>query len=246
MKVLVLMLSLAAAPVAAADVIHFTTEDYPPYNYRVGSEIRGAGYDQVLLMMEEIKVPYTIEMMPWARAIALAESEPMHCVFTTAHIPERDTRFRWVEPLAIGRNLMIGRKGGDVTARSIEEARPFTVGTQRNDYTQTILEKEGFAKIDLATDLKLTLKKLESGRIDLMPIDEQHYVVLERNGEPIEVKFVFTEQTFSIACNKTFPEDLRLKMQAALDRLIADGRQAEILKSYGLDKAKLPELAAKP
>jgi polar amino acid transport system substrate-binding protein len=246
MKVLAIMLSLAAAPVAAADVVRFTTEDYPPYNYRVGSEIRGAGYDQVLLMMKEINVPYTIEMMPWARAIALAESERMHCVFTAAHIPERDKLFTWVEPLAIGRNLMIGRQGGDVTARSIEEARAFTVGTQRDDYTQTILEKEGFPKIDLATDLKLTLKKLESGRIDLMPIDEQHYVTLKREGQPIEVKFVFTEQTFSIACNKNFPEDIRLKMQAALDKLIADGRQAEILKSYGLDKAELPELAANP
>ncbi len=246
MKVLAIMLSLAAAPVAAADVIHFTTEDYPPYNYRVGAEIRGAGYDQVLLIMKELNVRYTIEMMPWARAIALAESEPMHCVFTTAHIPERDKLFTWVEPLAVGRNLMIGRKGGDVTARSIEEARAFTVGTQRDDYTQTILEKEGFPKIDLATDLKLTLKKLESGRIDLMPIDEQHYVALEQDGAPVEVKFVFTEQTFSIACNKNFPEDLRLKMQAALDKLIADGTQAEILKSYGLDKAELPELAANP
>jgi polar amino acid transport system substrate-binding protein len=246
MKVLTVMLSLAAAPVAAAEAIHFTTEDYPPYNFREGAEIKGAGYDQILLMMEKVGVPYSIEMMPWARAIALAETTAMHCVFTTAHIPERDGRFKWVEPIAIGRNLMIGQKGAGIDVKSVDEAKAYTVGTQRDDYTQTLLEEQGFPKIDLASDLKLTLKKLESGRIDLMPVDEQHYVALERAGEPIEVKFVFTEQKFSIACHPDFPEDLRLKMQAALDGLIADGTQAKILEDYGLDKAKLPEVATNP
>ncbi|RKE84170.1 transporter substrate-binding domain-containing protein [Rhizobium sp. AG855] len=246
MKMLAVLLSLVAAPVAAAEAVHFTTEDYPPYNFREGDQIKGAGYDQILLMMKQIGVPYSIDMMPWARAIALAETTPLHCVFTTAHIPERDGRFVWIEPLAIGRNLMIGRKGGGVDVKNVEEAKAYTVGTQRDDYTETLLEELGFAKIDLASDIKLNLKKLQSGRIDLMPLDEQHYVVLEKAGEPIEFKFIFTEQKFSLACHPDFPEDLRLRMQAALDALIADGTQAKILASYGLDKAKLPEQATKP
>lgn len=234
MKVLGILLSLAAAPVAAADMVYFTTEDYPPYNFRAGNDIKGAGYDQLIVIMEELKIPYSVEMMPWARAIALAQTEPMHCVLTTAHIPERDTLFKWVEPLAVGRNLMVARKGSGLDVKNTDEAKSYTVGTQRNDYTQTLLENAGFEKIDLATDLKLTLKKLESGRLDLMPIDEQHYVQLVKDGEPLEVKFVFTEQKFSIACNSAFPDDLLAKMQGALDTIIADGRQAEILGNYGL------------
>lgn len=246
MKVLAILLSLAATPLAAAEAVHFTTEDYPPYNFREGEQIRGAGYDQVLLMMKKIGVPYSIEMMPWARAIALAETTPMHCVFTTAHIPERDGQFTWIEPLAIGRNLMVGRKGGGIDVKTIDQAKDYTVGTQRDDYTETLLKEQGFTKIDLASDIKLNLKKLESGRIDLMPLDEQHYVALEKSGEPIEFKFIFTQQTFSIACHADFPDELRQRMQTALDGLIADGTQAKILASYGLDKAKLPEVAANP
>ncbi|MDH4413566.1 MAG: transporter substrate-binding domain-containing protein [Rhizobium sp.] len=246
MKVLSLMLSLMAAPVAAADIIHFTTEDYPPYNYRVGSEIRGAGYDQVLLMMEELKTPYTIEMMPWARAIALAESEPMHCVFTTAHIPERDKKFRWVEPIAVGRNFMVSHKSTGIKVANIEEAKRYIIGTQRNDYTQTLLENAGFPKIDLATDLKLTLKKLQSKRIDLMPISEQHYLELLDKGEALDAQFVFSEQKFAIACNVNFPEDLLARMQGALDKLIADGTQAEIFETYNLRYTNFGQVAAKP
>ncbi|MFN3720510.1 MAG: substrate-binding periplasmic protein [Rhizobium rhizophilum] len=246
MKVLSLILSLAAAPVAAADVVHFTTEDYPPYNYRVGGEIRGAGYDQVLLMMKEINVPYTIEMMPWARAIALAESEPLHCVFTTAHIPERDKLFKWVEPIAVGRNFMVSHKNSEIKVGTIEEAKAYIVGTQRNDYTQTLLENEGFPKIDLATDLKLTLKKLVTKRIDLMPISEQHYIELQEKGEELEAQFVFSEQKFAIACNADFPQELLARMQGALDKLIADGTQAEIFETYNLRYSSFGQVAAKP
>lgn len=246
MKVFSIMLSLAAAPAAAADVIHFTTEDYPPYNYRVGAEIRGAGYDQVLLMMKAMNVRYTIEMMPWARAIALAETEPMHCVFTTAHIPERDQKFKWVEPIAVGRNFMVSNKDAGIKVANIEEAKSYIVGTQRNDYTQTLLENEGFPKIDLATDLKLTLKKLQSKRIDLMPISEQHYLELLDKGEKLDAQFVFSEQKFAIACNVNFPEDLLARMQAALDKLIADGTQAEIFETYNLRYSNFGQVAGNP
>ncbi|MCC8932104.1 substrate-binding periplasmic protein [Rhizobium sp. 'Codium 1'] len=246
MKVLAIMLSLAAAPVAAADTVHFTTEDYPPYNYREGDQIVGAGYDQLLLMMKEINIPYTIEMMPWARAIALAETEPMHCVFTAAHIPERDKKFKWVEPVAVGRNFMVSHRKSGITVGNIEEAKGYIVGTQRNDYTQTLLENEGFRKIDLATDLKLTLKKLQSKRIDLMPISEQHYIELQEKGEELEAQFVFSEQIFAIACNANFPQELLARMQGELDKLIADGTQAKIFDTYNLRYTNFGLVAAKP
>lgn len=234
MKRLALLLLLGTAPAAAAETVHFTTEDYPPYNFREGNEYRGLGYEQVVALMKEAGIDYTIEMMPWARAIALAESEPLYCVFTTAHIAERNSRFKWVEPLAIDRNVMVAREGAGINAITIAEAREYVVGTQRNDYTQQLLERNGFPKIDLATDLDLTLKKLLSGRIDMMPISERYYLQLREQGHPIEKRFVLTEQKFSIACNVNFPEDIIRKMQAGLDKLIADGTQKALLTKYGM------------
>lgn len=234
MKKLALLLLLGTAPVAEAETVHFTTENYPPYNLRENGEYRGLGYEQVVALMKEAGVDYTIEMMPWARAIALAESEPLYCVFTTAHIAERNKRFKWVEPLAVDRNVMVAREGSGIKAITIAEAREYVVGTQRNDYTQQLLERNGFPKIDLATDLDLTLKKLLSGRIDMMPISEHYYLQLREKGHPLEKRFVLTEQTFSIACNLKFPEDLIRKMRAGLDKLISDGTQEKILAKYGM------------
>jgi polar amino acid transport system substrate-binding protein len=46
---------------------------------------------------------------------------------------------------------------------------------------------------------------------------------------------VLSEQIYSIACNKSVPDADIAKMQAGLDKLIADGTQAALIKKYGLD-----------
>ncbi|WP_234903360.1 substrate-binding periplasmic protein [Agrobacterium vitis] len=222
------------ATAMAQDSIVFTTEDYPPYNFRENGVDKGVGYEQVEMIMKGLSIPYTIEMMPWARAIAMAETEPMTCVFTAAHIPEREGRFKWVEPLAIDRNIIMSRKGSGIQVHNVEEARKYIVGTQRDDYTQALLERHDFPRIDLAANLDLTIKKLESGRIDLMPVSEKFYHKLVDEGHPLEQQFVLTEQKFAIACNKSMPDALMARMQDGLDRLIADGTQARLSREYGL------------
>jgi polar amino acid transport system substrate-binding protein len=173
--------------------------------------------------------------MPWARALALAERQPDHCVFTAAHNAERDPNFKWVEPLLAGRTLLIRKSGASVNPQNLDEARQFLVGATRNDFTADILKAKDFKRVDLATDFNLTLKKLTVGRIDLMPIAEDYYVKLRRDGAEIEKVLVLSEQIYSIACNKAVPDEQITKMQKSLDKLIADGSQAALFKKYGLD-----------
>ena len=109
------------------------------------------------------------------------------------------------------------------------------VGTTRNDFTADLLKSQNFKRIDLATDFNLTLKKLMLGRIDLMPIAEDYYVKLRRDGVAIERVLVLSEQIYSLACNKAVPDEEIARMQASLDKLIADGTPARLFKKYGLD-----------
>ncbi|MDQ0454509.1 substrate-binding periplasmic protein [Rhizobium paknamense] len=235
-RLVCLLAGLACPALASAeDALKFTTEDYPPYNFTENGTYKGVGYEQVVMMMQGISTSYTVEMMPWARAYALAETDPMTCVFTTAHIPEREGLFKWVEPLAVDRNIVVSRADAALRVKNIEEARSYSVGTQRDDYTQALLERNGFTKIDLAANLDLTIKKLESGRIDLMPISEKFLTKLQRDGHPLKGQFVLTEQKFAVACNKHVPDSLINQMQANLNAIIADGRQREIFVRYGME-----------
>lgn len=234
MKQLSFLLAVLLPITAQAADVKLVTESYPPFNYREGDTYKGASVEQVRLLMDDAGIGYTMEMMPWARALFLAESREMHCVFTTVHNRERDRRFKWVEPLLTSRTVLIRKAGSPVNPKTLDEAKTFRVGTQRDDFTQTILEEHGFPRIDLATDLELTLKKLMTGRIDLMPISEKYYDRLKREGHPFESVVVLAEDVYSIACNPSVPDELIGRMQESLDKIIADGTQARLFEKYGL------------
>lgn len=232
-----LLVSLLLAPAAQAQTITFTTEEYPPFTYREGDEIKGAMVEQVRTIMSGVG-PYTIEMMPWARAYAQAKTTPMSCVFSTAHTVERDPLFKWVQPLLIGRSYLVKHKGSPVVATTLEQARQYSVGTWREDYTETLLRKLEFPKIDVANNMPATLKKLMNDRIELMPISALYYDRLVKEGQPVERVLTLSEQTTGIACQPDFPEDLLRKMQAALNGMIADGTQKKIFLQYGMQLDK--------
>jgi polar amino acid transport system substrate-binding protein len=235
MRSLIASIFALLATTAFADPLKLVTEEYPPYSFRDGAILKGTSIDQVNLLMKDAGLDHTVEIMPWARALALAERQPDHCVFTAAHNAERDPNFKWVEPLLAGRTLLIRKSGASVNPQNLDEARQFLVGATRNDFTADILKAKDFKRVDLATDFNLTLKKLTVGRIDLMPIAEDYYVKLRRDGAEIEKVLVLSEQIYSIACNKAVPDEQITKMQKSLDKLIADGSQAALFKKYGLE-----------
>ncbi len=231
-----ILLSLTASPCAIAASVTLATEEYPPFSYRDGKTIKGASVEQVEKLMTDAGIDYKIEMMPWARAYNLAQTTPLSCVFTTAHNLQRDPMFRWVEPLLVDRNILITRSDSGVKAKDLEEAKQYTVGTQREDYTEATLKDNGFVKLDVATDFNATLRKLLNGRIDMMPISELYFDKL-KTEQPLEKVTVLSSQPMGIACERNFPSDLLTKMQAALDKLIADGTQKAIFAKYGLNSA---------
>ncbi|EJL57270.1 periplasmic component of amino acid ABC-type transporter/signal transduction system [Rhizobium sp. CF122] len=230
---LVTLLSISASTQATAAGVILATEEYPPFSYRDGKTIKGASVEQVEKVMKDAGIDYKIAMMPWARAYNLAQTTPMSCVFTTAHSAKRDPMFKWVEPLLVDRNILITRSGSGVTAKNLEEARQYTIGTQREDYTEVTLKENGFTKLDVATDFNATLRKLLNGRIDMMPISEIYFTKL-KTEQPLEKVTVLSTQPMGVACEKNFPNDLLAKMQEALDKLIADGTQKTIFTRYGL------------
>lgn len=227
-----LAVSPAGRPASAEEVLHLTTEQYAPFNFNSDGEILGLGADQVREIMRRSGIAYDMELLPWSRAIGLAREKAMTCVFTTAHTVDRDPHFKWVEPLLVERTLLIRASGSNVEATTVAEATSYRTGTQTGDYTVELLRDAGFTEIDLARDLDLTLKKLLSGRVDLMAASESFVRRLQNEGVPIEDVAVLYEQVFSIACSPQTPDDIVARMQDALVAMIADGTQAEILARY--------------
>jgi polar amino acid transport system substrate-binding protein len=233
-KQLILAFFLGLSTAAHAETIHFVTEEYPPYNFSTDRGASGASVDQVALITQAVKLPYEIEVLPWARAFALAESEPFHCVFTTGHDAERDKNFKWIEPLLVDQLIMVRRKDSAIEPRSLDEAKQFIVGTQREDFSANYLKEHGFQKIDYAVSLDSTLKKLIAGRVDLMMTSEKTFESMRADGKPIEAALVLEGKQYGIACHKDMPDEIVAGLQTELDRLIAQGVQDRIFEHYGV------------
>ena len=236
MKTLLLTLCLSLAPLstALADTIHFVTEEYAPFNYTTDGKITGIAVEQVEAMAKAAGIDYTLEIMPWARAFAMAENQPNTCVFTTGYNRERAERFVWVNPLLKDQMVLLKRKGDAHDDLTIVKARELKVGSQRGDFAVEALELIGFKNIDLASDIDITLRKLISGRIDLMPTSVKTYKKLLKDGYPVEKAMLMAGQVYGLACNKQTPQGLIKGLQAELDKLILSGEQDRIFTAYGL------------
>jgi len=219
---------------AQAETLKLLTEEYPPYNFSENGAVKGASVEQAELIMKVLDTEYSFEILPWARALSLTENQPWTCLFTTGHDDERDKRFKWVEPLLADHMVMVRKAGSGVNPANIEEAKRFTVGTQREDFSANYLKKNNFPKIDLAADMETTEKKLLNGRIDLMMTSKKTFEAMRDQGQPLESALVLEGKLYGLACNLALPDKLIAKMQAELDTLIANGTQDRIFAKYGL------------
>lgn len=232
MKSLTAALFVLVSSSAYGEDLHFLTEDYPPFSYMQGSELQGISVDQVRAIMNGIGVGFTMEMQPWARAFSLAESTPGTCVFTTGLLPERKDKFKWVQPLVLDVMILVRRSGQPHQPKTLDEAKRFTIGVHRDDSAETYAKQQGFPQLDSAPSLEVSLKKLLSNRVQLMIMTKTTYENLRQTGNPVEAVLDLEGTRAGIACNLQVPDALIEKMQARLDGLIADGRQAEIYKRY--------------
>lgn len=224
---------LLAATSAKAEKLILSTEYYPPYNVRDASgQPSGVYWDQLKIILERTGTQYEATVMPWARAMKLAETAPMHCVFAAARTAERENRFKWVSPIHTDRNVLVARKDHVLNIATLQDAKAYTIGTQRNDYTEALLRSMNFPRIDVSADFNNTLSKLIAGRIDMMPMSESALKNLPQH-ELTEV-ITFSKQRLGMACNKSVPDSLIERMQKVLDDLISDGTQRRIYEKYGL------------
>ncbi|MCD2173714.1 substrate-binding periplasmic protein [Rhizobium sp. C4] len=222
----------ASASAAPAETLHLLTESYPPYSYQENGVLKGIAIDLMKAIMTDAGIPYEMKIQPWARAYGLALNSGGHCVFSTVHTAERDALFEWIEPLFTTETYLVRRSGSDVKPTDLDDAKRYLVGTQLGDYTEALLKQGGFRRVDLTSEIDLSLKKLIAGRIDLMPMAASMVTDLQKQAVPVEPAVVLTRTVDSLACNKsTSPETLE-RIRASLKKLIDDGTRAGIFERY--------------
>ncbi len=236
-----ILIALIFYSLAGASEIRIVTEDFPPYNYPKDGKITGVSTEAVRAVLKEAGTDAEIEVYPWARAYKTALNEKNVLIYSIGRTKERENLFKWVgivAPCDIYLFKLKERK--DITADSLDTARPYAVGILRQDMCLDYLKSKGFDNIAVSDTDEDSIKILVRKRVDLIPFAELSFVfsVRKLGYDPSDFEKVCFIKDLSeglcMAFSKETPDPLVERFRNALDKIKADGTYNRIMDAYSL------------
>ena len=223
--------------------LYITTEAAAPSSmHDSAGQVVGISTAKVRAALDRVGLAYSIELLPWKRAYAAARERPDGCVYATTRTPERELLFKWVGPIDSAEWVLMARANRRFSLRTLEDARPYRIGTYNGDARDDYLRSRGFRVDQAPTDLT-NPKKLLLGRIDLWAAAlRAGSPVLQQNnwdGQIVPV-LVFKRLDVYLACNRALPDELIARLNSAFSALQRDGTMGRIERSYDSWSVRAP------
>ncbi|MGZ5201374.1 MAG: substrate-binding periplasmic protein [Telluria sp.] len=242
---ILLLLALCAVSAAHGEPQLYVTAEPAPMARMQDGRVAGIGPDQMREIMARAGIGYTIELLPWKRAYAAATDRPNGCVFYTTRIPEREKLFKWVGPIDEAQWVLMARADSKITLATLEDARPYTIGTYGGDARDQYLRERGF-RVEPAPNEFLNPPKLIHHRIDLWAASVRRGSnVLARHGWDKEIVPLLTFRRIPVylACNSQVPDGMVARMNGALDTMRRDGTMRRIESAHAAESPAVDDSA---
>ncbi|WPC07111.1 ABC transporter substrate-binding protein [Pseudomonas benzenivorans] len=203
------------------------TEENPPLNFSRDDQLTGFSTEIIRTLSVRTGDPVRIELGPWTRGYAKAQSEANAGVFTTARIPVREAAFQWVGPLTQTLTRFYVRKGSALRITSLEAARAQRLVLPRQWYSYEYLQGQGFDNLYTVTSAETMMQMFRQGRADVLAASDIALPgllsMVGMSPDEVEAQFVFLRHESYLALSpQTDPAVVR-RWQAALDGLKRDG-----------------------
>ncbi|MBH3341874.1 ABC transporter substrate-binding protein [Pseudomonas mendocina] len=238
---LVVLAGAARAEVDPDYTVVLLTENFPPYNMAINGKnfaqednIDGIAVDIVQEMFKRAGVRYNLTLrFPWDRIYKLALEKPGYGVFVTARLPEREETFKWVGPIGPDDWVMLAQGDSPVTLTSLDDAKRYRIGAYKGDAISEYLSEKG---VEHSTSLRdqENARKLATGQIDLWATGDPagRYLAKQEGISGLKTVLRFNSAELYLALNKETPDEIVARLQAALDRMRAEGFVEKTLNSY--------------
>ena len=216
-------------------------ENFAPLSYLDGAEPCGFGCDLLRLMAAEAGLVLHISIAPWQRAVQDAAAHPASVLMPLVRLPERETRFRWVGPMA-ARRLLIYRlsRRNDIHATRLAGLRGLRVGVTRESAAAAQLIAAGLrpgTDLELGLDDSQNLRKLLAGRMDaLVMLEGAAHWHLRKAGLPAStlapVLPLDADQPYWYGLPADSDPDIARRLQDGLDLIRRDGRYGQLWRRW--------------
>jgi polar amino acid transport system substrate-binding protein len=234
---LLLILSAGNAGAEPARLL-LLTEENPPSNFTDPTTGRptGLAVEKLQLILADTGIAHEFRVLPWQRAFRLAETEPNACIFLINPSEDRRPLFQWVEPLMRGGWALFALADWPGRVDGPADLARYSISVQAGGPVEKLLrqlaEPHGGVRLDSQPGVA-NFARLKRGDVDLYA-SGFYAAPYQAAKEGISLRLVYrlTESIGSMACNLKMEPALVARMQAALDRINADGRARKIEAKY--------------
>lgn len=248
LAIYVFLVLLFLTNVVCAQELTIITEEYPPLSYKKEDILTGSSIEVVREILRRLSQPDNIKMLPWARGYNLLKTRPNVVLFSTARIKERESLFHWVGPLCISRSGFYAKRGAGIQINSLEDAKKVgSIATYKDDAREQILKAWGFTNLDSSNSPASNLKKILSGRVNLLFFDNLGLPEIVKQAEAdisdLELVLPINEVNLFIAFSKGTSVKIVERWQKSLDDMKQDGTFEKISRKW-LAEDSIPKLEA--
>lgn len=237
-RIACLALCLVLPPATAnADSIRLIMQEFPPFNFtdQQTGKIQGILTEKVQEMLKRAGESSSVSSSSLARVLHAALNEENTCALGVHRTPEREASYKWVGPLIVDDWVLYGRKQESRQLKTIEDAKPFVIGSFKNASSGIALSEQGY-KVEFASRDEDNPRLLVNGRIEYWNASELHGMYLAQQqgyGSEISRALRYKSLGLYLACNLRMEKnriDLLIQLNKEIDN---DGSMEKFIRKYG-------------
>ena len=211
----------------------------PPASYLDShGQLTGFSVEVVQAIQRSLDDKTVIEVMPEARAIHIARTEPNVILFSFSRTPKREDEFYWLGQLSVKAWSVYALSSNPVQIESLEQLHKVqAIGVVRGDIREEWLLEQGFDNLHPSVNHQQNIHRLRSGRLDLIAYESQgiQHLLWEEGLETTDVKSVYklkTSEVYLLMSKSGTDLKLMQSWKTAAEKLRRSGQQQFIAEKW--------------
>lgn len=196
MQWIVGILFLVISCVLHSQPLRIITVVEPPASYLDShGQLSGFSVEVVRAIQRSLGDKTVIEVLPEARAIHIARTEPNVILFSFSRTEKRENEFYWLAQLSVKTWSVYALSSNPVHIDSLEKLRKVkAIGVVRGDIREEWLLEQGFDNLHPSVNHQQNIHRLRSGRLDLIAYESQgiQHLLWEEGLDTTDVKSIYS------------------------------------------------------
>ncbi len=239
MRWIVGVMFLLVSFVLQSQTLRIITVVEPPAAYLDShGQLTGFSVEVVQAIQRSLDDKTVIEVLPEARAIHIARTEPNVILFSFSRTPKREDEFYWLGQLSAKAWSVYALSSNPVQIQSLEELRKVkAIGVVRGDIREEWLLEQGFNNLHPSVNHQQNIRRLRSGRLDLIAYESQgiQHLLWEEGMETTDVKPVFklkSSDVYLLMSKSGTDPKLMQRWKTAAEKFKRSGQQQFIAEKW--------------